>query len=414
MVYMYVVQKGDTLYRLARRHSVNVEAMLVANPVLSVSNPLVPGQLIHIPERPVNQYIVQVGDSLSFLSKRFNIDVDDLLEANPDVDWRWLKIGQSLVLPRSRGASVVRSDLPYGFSELETDLIQLTRKYPFLELRSIGKSVLEKPLFALRIGSGPVSMHANAAIHANEWITTPVLLKFVEEYSEALSTGGKLRGHSAEILAQRTSLWIVPMVNPDGVELVLESVTPQHPFFEKLLTWNAGSFEFRRWKANANGVDLNDQFPAHWDDERKRRQVNEPGPRDYSGERALSEPEALALATFTSDNDFRLVVSLHTQGQELYWNYRDLEPEESELLATRLARASGVNAVKLTSSDAGYKDWFIQQFRRPGFTLELGFGVNPLPLEQFPDCYNSAASLLVECLNYCATDEASNSDIVTN
>ena len=414
MVYMYIVQKGDTLYRLARRHSVNMEAMLAANPVLNVANPLVPGQLVHIPERSVNQYIVQVGDSLTFLSKRFNIDAHDLMEANPDVDWRWLKIGQSLLLPRSRGAAVVRTDLPYGFAELETDLIQLTRKYPFLELRSIGKSVMGKPLFALRIGSGPVSMHANAAIHANEWITTSVLLKFVEEYSAALATGGNLRGHSAEALAQRTSFWIVPMVNPDGVELVQESVTPQHPCFEQLLAWNEGSYEFRRWKANVNGVDLNDQFPAHWDDERERRQVNGPGPRDYSGEHALSEPEAQALANFTIENDFRLVVALHAQGQELYWNYRDLEPDESEQLAKKLARAAGVNAVKLAGSDAGYKDWFIQQFRRPGFTLELGFGVNPLPLEQFPDCYHSAASLLIECLNYFATDEAFNSDMVTN
>ncbi len=78
-------------------------------------------------------------------------------------------------------------------------------------------------------------------------------------------------------------------------------------------------------------------------------------------------------------------MSLHSQGGEIYWNYRGYEPPESKELAARLAAASGYRAVELTGSDAGYKDWFIQRFRKPGFTVELGIGKNPLPLADYED-----------------------------
>ena len=47
---------------------------------------------------------------------------------------------------------------------------------------------------------------------------------------------------------------------PGRVELVQEGVTPSHPYYERLLEWNGGREDFRRWKANINGVDLGDQF----------------------------------------------------------------------------------------------------------------------------------------------------------
>ena len=73
---------------------------------------------------------------------------------------------------------------------------------------------------------------------------------------------------------------------------------------------------------------------------------------------------------------------------------------ESEALAERLALASDYVAVKLTGSDAGYKDWFIQQFRRPGFTVEVGFGVNPLPVETFALLYEEVVPILLTVLEF--------------
>jgi g-D-glutamyl-meso-diaminopimelate peptidase len=268
---------------------------------------------------------------------------------------------------------------------------QLTLLKTRISHEVIGHSVMGKEIVAFKLGEGIREVHYNGAIHANEWITAALLLRFISDYSYA---SGKAE------LKSGTSVWIVPLLNPDGVELVMEGITEGHLFGQQLLTWNNYSPDFSGWKANIRGVDLNDQFPAHWERERIRRNVQEPGPANYSGAAPLSEPEAIAIATFTMRHSFELTIALHTQGEEIYWNYCELEPPESCGIADKFAKASGYLAVKLFDSDAGYKDWFIQQFHRPGFTIEAGYGHNPLPFEQFDSIYEKVSKILwlgLEC-----------------
>ncbi|WP_239617587.1 M14 family metallopeptidase [Cohnella mopanensis] len=291
------------------------------------------------------------------------------------------------------------SKADYGPEQLSKDLRRIDRKYPMVKVGSIGSSVLGKPIPYLRLGKGSFNWHFNGACHANEWITSLLLMRFAEDYAQACANKLSFWGKSAMDLFARCSLWIVPMVNPDGVELVQEGLTANHPYYEDLLQWNRGSNRFHRWKANARGVDLNDQFPAYWEEERQRRAILSPAPRDYGGEKPLSEPEAAALADFTERNDFHAVISLHTQGEEIYWNYRNKEPDEARAWANRLAVSAGYRAVYLEGSDAGYKDWFISEFRRPGFTVEVGWGHNPLPLEGVDEMYDDIARLLAEALD---------------
>lgn len=190
------------------------------------------------------------------------------------------------------------------------------------------------------------------------------------------------------------------MVNPDGVELSLNGLEDGHPYRKQLLQWNGGESSFDGWKANIRGIDLNDQFPAHWEEELKRRGTEGPSPRDYPGVYPLSEPESRAMARLALTIPFDTVLALHTQGKEIYWNYRDYEPPCAEALAGRLAEASGYKPVRLTGSDAGFKDWFIQLFRKPGFTIEAGEGVNPLPYSDFPGIYEEMRPLLYEALSF--------------
>ncbi|WP_036718537.1 M14 family metallopeptidase [Paenibacillus harenae] len=286
----------------------------------------------------------------------------------------------------------------FGYLEMVEGVRQLVGRYSFLSAYVIGESVMGKPLIALRCGSGPRRIHMNGSFHANEWITSALLMRFAADLSAAYSSGEPVCGQQAEQLCREATLWLVPMVNPDGVELAQRGAPPTHPWHRQLLEWNGGSERFSGWKANIRGVDLNDQFPAFWEEECKRRGVTGPGPRDYPGPYPLSEPEARALARFTEIMSFDTVLALHTQGREIYWNYRNYEPAEAEELANRLGRASGYKPVKLSGSDAGYKDWFIQQYRRPGFTVEAGFGENPLPMANFDQIYVELQPLLLEAL----------------
>ncbi|MCR8631052.1 M14 family metallopeptidase [Paenibacillus radicis (ex Xue et al. 2023)] len=399
MICHYVVQSGDTVFRIARHQGTNVIALYSLNPQLMEQGYVYPGQVLQIPPPAVSLYVIQAGDTTLFeLACRLAISLESLVAANPQVDPDKLPIGQTIVLPHNKKTSIIQTNSEYGYKELIEDLELLSKRYPFLQMGSIGSSVLGRSIPVIRLGNGPKQLHYNGAFHANEWITTLLLMKFIEEYAEVYRSGNLFRGRDIQKIFEQSSLWIVPMVNPDGVELVHVGAMPDNPYYEFLLKWNFGCLDFSGWKSNIRGVDLNDQFPAGWERERDRREVTGPGPRDYTSTAPLSEPEAKAMADFTNEHDFRLVIAFHTQGQEIYWNYGDMEPPEAEQLAKRLAKVSRYRAVKLQGSDAGYKDWFIQQFRRPGFTVETGFGVNPLPLSQFRSMYDEVIGIMLEGL----------------
>ncbi|MDQ1145949.1 murein tripeptide amidase MpaA [Bacillus sp. SORGH_AS 510] len=183
-------------------------------------------------------------------------------------------------------------------------------------------------------------------------------------------------------------------VNPDGVDLVLHGPSASEPWNTRVIEYNKGGKDFSGWKANIRGVDLNDQFPARWELE-KARNPDQPGPRDYGGEKPLSEPEAIAMAELTKSRDFTRVLAFHTQGEVMYWRFENLEPPESEVLVNEFSRVSGYEPVKSIESYAGYKDWFFQDWRRPGFTIEIGNGIYPLPLSQFDEIFQKTLGIFL-------------------
>ncbi|MFC0392791.1 M14 family metallopeptidase [Paenibacillus mendelii] len=394
----YIVQPGDTLLRIARRFDINAAALLAANPALSPTMLPLPGLLLGIPNGAGTIYCIQPGDTIIALAERLGCSIHALSAANPHLDLKHLLPGQLLEIKANTTQRIIDPRAEYGQVELEKDVALLELEFPFVDVKTIGESVMGKPILAVKLGEGPHKVHMNAAMHANEWITAPLLMTFIEDAAQACLHGKKLCDMDMRALLKKVSVWFVPMVNPDGVELVQEGLHPGHLYYTELLRWNRGSTRFTKWKANVHGVDLNDQFPAFWEEEVERRDVHGPGPRDYPGEAPLSEPEARALADFTREECFDLVVALHTQGQEIYWNYRGYEPPEAEVIAKLMSQASGYKPVKLKGSDAGYKDWFIYDYRKPGFTVEIGYGVNPLPLDSFQDLYDEVRPLLLAAL----------------
>ncbi|AIQ57714.1 M14 family metallopeptidase [Paenibacillus borealis] len=382
----YIARRGDTVSRIAARHGLTPEHVIQGNPWAGSQPYLYPGQVLFLPSAPRKRYAVQEGDDVHSIASLFGVEIDELEMLNPGVSsGRICLPGKVLVIPAASRREEVYLRGEYGPADVEADTVRLTSKYPFVSTEVIGTSVLGKPITLLRIGSGPRHLHVNGALHANEWLTAPALMRFIEEYASAFASGSAWHSHQPADWHRDWTLWAVPMANPDGVELVQEGALPEHPYYDALMKWNSGRRSFRHWKANIRGVDLGDQFPAHWEEERDRRQVPGPAPRDYSGHAPLCEPEAAALAALAERIPGDAAVSLHSQGAEIYWNYRGYEPPESKRWAAALAAVSGYRAVELTGSDAGYKDWFIQRFRKPGFTVELGLGKNPLPAADFED-----------------------------
>lgn len=116
--------------------------------------------------------------------------------------------------------SIVSTNVPYHSDLLKQNLSLLLRTYPFLNVQTTGNSVLGKPIYVIKLGRGPRKVFYSAAIHANEWITSPILMKFIEDYCISYVRRTNLYGYSIRNLFNSTSIYLMPMVNPDGVDLV--------------------------------------------------------------------------------------------------------------------------------------------------------------------------------------------------
>lgn len=346
-----------------------------------------------------DNYIIRPGDTLYNLARRYFTTVNAIITANPGISPENLQPGQRIVIPY--GIDIVFTDIDYTFEIMERNINGLKLRYPFLEVGTIGTSVMGKNLYYIRIGNGSNEVSVNCSHHGNEWITSPMAMKFIENFAKAYSTGGTLHGYSTTQIFNRSSMYIIPMVNPDGVNMVTYWPNYPNPRYDTAARLNTTGLPLPSvWKANIRGVDLNLNYPAKWDEEKQLELdagITGPAPRDYGGEAPLSEPETQAMYNFTRQHSFRLVIAYHTQGGIIYYQFDNYAPPESLTIANLFARVSGYIVAPGTAEAAyaGYKDWFLQESRRPGFTIEVGQGINPLPISQLPSIYSRNEEILL-------------------
>lgn len=345
-------------------------------------------------------YIIKSDDTIYKLANRFNTTINAILIANPNINASNLLIGTNIIIPFSY---VVPTNISYTSSILKMNISALEKIYPFLENGSIGNTVLGQSIPYIKFGTGQKEIFYNASFHANEWITTPLLMKFIEVLSKAYVNNSNVFGYNAKKLFNEVSLYIVPMVNLDGVDLVTRLIPEDSPIYENAqkISENYPSIEFPSgWKANIVGVDLNLQFPAGWENAKQikyEQGFTAPAPRDFVGYGPLTTPESIAIYNFTLSHNFEKVISFHTQGKVIYWQYQDYTPKESLNIAQNFSKISGYSLedTPYNSSFAGYKDWFIYAYQKPGFTIEVGEGNNPLSILQFDNIYYANLGILI-------------------
>lgn len=387
------VQRGDSLWLYSQLFNVPLELIVQSNPDLSPSQ-LQVGQIVRIPGYTTQNYVIKQGDTLWKIAMNYGTNTEAIMKANPNINPNQLQVGQNLLVPIRVTQLIISEPDHYTYEKMIQDIELLMDIYPFIRKNKIGESVLGNDLIELQIGSGQKQVHINGSFHANEWITTPVIMRFLNEYVLSVTNYAPIRGLFMAPYFLQTTLSAVPMVNPDGVNLVIEGANSAGAFEDDVLAINNYNPDFSDWKANIRGVDLNNQYPANWEIEAERKPTS-PAPRDFPGYAPLTEPESIAMAELVGERNFSRVNAFHTQGRVIFWGYEGYEPPESEVIVNEYARVSGYQPIRYVDSHAGFKDWFIQYFRRPGFTIELGSGINPLPISQFSQIYEETLGIML-------------------
>lgn len=283
----------------------------------------------------------------------------------------------------------------YSYEVMLKDIDELIERYPNLEKKIIGKSRLGNDIIAIKLGTGKTNILIHSSHHAREWATTSIAMKMIEEYSKG----------EPEILNE-VSMWFVPMVNPDGVILQQEGLEALPAILhDSLIDINQGSMDFKRWKANIAGVDLNRQYPAY------RKEVKGTySYANYSGKYPLMEPESFALYKFTLEITPEIVLSYHSSGEVIFHpTYM-----KDRYIAKGVSQLTGYSVQPLPPENlnGGYTDWFVKEFDKPALTIEIGESVKEtnIPLEKIPGIWEKNKEVGLYIAEEAAKRSAKSSD----
>ncbi len=291
-------------------------------------------------------------------------------------------------------------DVAFDHCEMMRVLEFLTEKYPALELSYLTTSILGAPIPILTVGTGAHEVLYVGAHHGMEWITALLLCRFLEEICELSKDGHSHNRRALPVCLELCKFHVIPMLNPDGVSYQIHGVDAKNPLRERLLRMNPDGEDFSKWQANARGVDLNHNYDAgFWEYKplEVENGITQGAPTRYSGEYPESEPEVAALCNWIRfHSDLCGILTLHTQGEEIYYQSGGKSAPRAPAIAKRLSRMSGyrLSEAEGLASFGGLTDWCARGERLPCFTLECGRGVNPLPISDHIAIYSRLCRLL--------------------
>lgn len=207
----------------------------------------------------------------------------------------------------------------YTYEQMLTDIEKLEARYPTLiSSSSIGKSVDGRDIPVFTLGTGKREIVICASMHAREYVSTNFVMYMTEQYCKSYENNEVYAGLSYKQILDTVRFVIVPMLNPDGVIIAqngLSGATNPEKLQQMQIT-DAYSSGFYGWKANANGVDLNRNWPYNWAEDKK---VKAPASANYNGTGPCTEPEVIAMKNLIDSSPYYMLCSFHTSGKVIYW-----------------------------------------------------------------------------------------------
>ncbi len=292
---------------------------------------------------------------------------------------------------------IVKNENP-TYSLFKRFVKELDEKYRDLKLTTCGKSLLGKDIFAFAIGEGDKNIVYVGGTHGIEWLTSLLLLRFIENLVIAYENEEMLSGFDIKDVLKNIKLIIIPELNPDGIEIAIKGEAACGKY--RAENYGICKGDFSLWSANARGVDINHNFNADWYSLREAERdagITSPSPSRYGGLFPESEPETQAITRLCRGIPVEMLITFHSQGEEIFYEYGKNTPEKALYIAKMFSALTDYTLVKNEGlcSSGGLKDWFIEEFKRPAFTIEIGKGKNPLPLEDIDAIYEKVETMMV-------------------
>lgn len=306
----------------------------------------------------------------------------------PDGYWDDLGEDGRVWVPAERPTTTSLPDADLGayHNHVETEdvLTQMASQRPDLfSLSPLGTTVQGRTIWLMSVtGPGDASDRArillDGAHHGDEVIGSESLTRFLIQIHEEYDTDPLLQDILDNVVVD-----VVPIVNVDGVAHV-----PECSFYADC-------------RKNANGVDLNRNYPDHWGGSGSS---GSPGSAIYRGPEPLSEPETQALSGLLDERDYALHASFHSGAEVILWPYgwttapppeeavyNELGDELTDItgvshgqISTALYLASGTTVDQAYGSAAGWRpiSYTPEAYRGSGNAFDWWLLFNPPETEE--------------------------------
>lgn len=221
--------------------------------------------------------------------------------------------------------------------------------------------------------------------HAREYISTTYLMYAIDRFAYMYKTGMNETEYDIRTILDNVTFCIVPMVNPDGVNLVQNGINAvQNPEKVAAMKITEGKENgYRAWKANINGVDPNWNYDKDW--YKSREKASSPASTGYNGTEPATEPETRAVSAYVDSQPFEAYLSMHTQGKLLYWAEDVTNPTN---LGAIIQKDTGFSLIredtpkKLSGVGGSFFDYVFRKYGKATMTVELCNYIGPKP---YPD-----------------------------
>lgn len=262
----------------------------------------------------------------------------------------------------------------YSYSRLIKEINKLQEQYyDIISTEYIGTTAGGRDIPLVKLGTGEKKILIIGSEHAREYVSTSLIMRSIDTYSQAYVQNKKIDGTSVRNVLDKVTFYFVPMLNIDGVQLVLGTASSKD---KKTVKKYVGSrhytFYKNNWKSNIRGVDLNRNYPFRWSKGSKIKRRSYMG---FKGRKQASEPEVKSIVKLCKNNQFAFMFTMHTRGQVIYWKdkYNSTVPEASKL-AKKVKSITKYRLMPTSSwaSCAGESaKWFRYVYNKPAFTIEL-------------------------------------------